>query len=120
MKCGEGMADCNECQYKKQIDINTEDIKELQNNAHDNTLQAAIFQTEIRTQYETILKTIIKNGTAAEKMANRVMELEKKEAVNNYKTNRATGILDKLTPGKIIAFSIGIMTLIITINQLFA
>ena len=113
------MADCDECQYKRQIDINTKDIKELQNKATENILQAAIFQTEIRTQYETILKTIINQGTSFEKMSTRVMELEKKEAVNNYKTNRATSFIDKLTPGKIIAFSVGIMTIIITIKQFF-
>lgn len=111
--------DCKDCPYKEQIEKNAKSIIQLNSEftIQDKTL--AVFQTEIRTQYKTILDTIIEQGKIGEKTRDRVIELEKREVLNEYKTNKAVSFIDKLTPSKIVALAFSILTLLIAINQLF-
>ena len=56
------MADCENCPLKKQIEKNAADIILLQKKTIDDHEQSAVFQMEIRTQYQTILNTIIEQN----------------------------------------------------------
>ena len=111
--------DCENCPYKKQIDKNSADIILLRKNLTDQDKQSAVFQMEIRTQYQTILNTIIEQNKTNQETARKVIELEKKEVLNNYKTNKSTAFMESLSPAKIIAFSVSILTILIGIKELF-
>lgn len=111
--------DCKDCSFKEDITENKNNIEIIRAELASQDKQTAIFKTEIRIQYKTILETIINQGKTTKENTDRLIELERKEILNDYKTNKSVSFIEKITPSKILAIAISVLTILVAVNQLF-
>jgi len=106
------------CPNKLLIDKLDGDLKEVRNMYHDLDKVTSNHQTEINTQYKTLISLISQQGTNYDALSKVVYDIEKKLILNDYQTQKTTGIMERLTwtvISKVMAMAIVVATLLLAL-----
>jgi len=89
------------CPNKLMIDSMAIEIQKLKESFHsidkDNSTSIAV----IKNQYETIINMLVSQGNEYKDVMSRVLDIEKKFILNDYKTNESTDLIKKVTWGMV-------------------
>ena len=99
------------CPNKILIDKMELDLKEVREMYHELDKNTSNHQTEINTQYKTLISLITQQGQNYDSLSRTVAEIERKFILNDYKTNKTTGIIERLSWG--VVTKVGTLIIII-------
>ena len=99
------------CPLKIEVDNIKQDLKEVRSMYHDLDKNTSNHQTEINTQYKTLINLITQQSTNYDTLSKAVSEIERKLILNDYKTEKTVGIIDRLGWGVI--SKVSVMALVI-------